>query len=125
MTKKQQQLDYLFFISALRELCENYIENPDYDYLDEMISVQISELLELIEKEPYDKRYQPEIDFYLKYSGYDDSEFLDKFRAGSEKLLMNDKDDYRPSDWIDTRKFYKTLKKEFEKLKKEEIKNWP
>lgn len=125
MAKKQQKLDYLFFISSLRELFEIYIENPDYDYFDEMISVQVSELLEQIENEPYDEKYQNEIDFYLKYSGYDDSDFLDKFRASSKSLLMNDNDEYRASDWVDTQKFYKNLKKEFEKLKKEEINNWP
>lgn len=125
MAKKQQKLDYLYFLSALRELFEIYIENPDYDYFDEMISVQVSELLEQIENEPYDEKYQNEIDFYLKYSGYDDSDFLDKFRASSKSLLMNDNDEYRASDWVDTQKFYKNLKKEFEKLKKEEINNWP
>jgi hypothetical protein len=125
MVKKPQKLDYLFFISALRELCENYIEDPDYDYFDEMISVQASELLEQIENEPYDNKYQSEIDFYLKYSGYDDSDFLDKFSSSSESQLVNDNDDYSASDWIDTQKFYKNLKKEFEKLKKEEINNWP
>lgn len=125
MVKKQQKLDYLFFILALRELCENHIENPDYDYFDEMISVQVSELLEQIKNEPYDNKYQAEIDFYLKYSGYDDSDFIDKFRPSSKSQLMNENDEYRASDWIDTGKFYKSLKKEFEKLKKEKIKNWP
>ena len=115
------KLDFLFYLQALRELSESYIENKNYDFLDELFSIQVEELLSCIEKEEYDKKYRLEVNFYLKYSGYDDSDFVDVFSEVDNELLYEESDDYVPSDWIDEKKFYKSFSTNYKKLKKEKI----
>ena len=115
--KNEIKFDFKFYLSALRELSEIYIEDKNYDNLAELFPIIVEEILRRMKNEKYDAKYKNEIDFYLKYSGYDQSDFIDKF----SKLNNRSSDEYKPSYFINTYKFHNSFSKEFKKIKKEKI----
>lgn len=106
---------------AIRSVINQFINNFDYNYFDECFSILIEELYENFELENANELYQKEIQFYLKYSQYDENQYLEKFKNNGYSLDIDVpygfEDSYVASDFINVDKFRNEFIKEFQKLK--------
>ena len=120
--------NYLENIVIIRAIVEDYFRLKDYDYFVEIFNIVVEELHDNFSSEIIDECYIDEINFYFKYSGLDNEDFLDKFSKNGYSLGLNDLQDeeieYKSSDFINVLKFNKVFKKEFRELNKNEIKKF-